>query len=215
MSLCMAKTKSNMTKPLRDLLSTKNSSMWGSAQQEAFHSVKQRLSSAPVLAFHHPSRPTVVSADSSLYGLGAVITKQCDGTWHPVAYCSCSLSTAEQRYAQIEKETTASTWVCNCFSGYPLGKQFHIETDHKPLVSLPGSKNLDELSMRIQRFGMPLMQYSYTISHVPGKQLTVADTLSQTPLHNSSDHTDFSNEVDAYVQSIPATACYQRGTSSR
>ena len=57
---------------------------------------------------------------------------------------------------------------------------------------------------------MHLMRYSYTISHVPGKQLTVADTLSRAPMYNSSDHTNFSDKVDAYVnlmiQSIPATA---------
>ena len=54
------------------------------------------------------------------------------------------------------------------------------------------------------------MQYSYTISHVPGKQLTAADTLSLDPMGNSLDYTDFSNKVDANVnlmiQSIPATA---------
>ena len=57
---------------------------------------------------------------------------------------------------------------------------------------------------------MRLMKYSYSISHIPGKQLTTADTLSRAPMRNSSDHTDFTNEVDAYVdlviQSIPATA---------
>ena len=41
---------SSMTKPLRDLLSTKNLWIWGPAQQ-AFHTIKQQLSSAPVLLF--------------------------------------------------------------------------------------------------------------------------------------------------------------------
>jgi len=57
---------------------------------------------------------------------------------------------------------------------------------------------------------MCLMRYSYTIFDIPGKQLTVADTLSWVPMRTSSDHTDLSAKVDAYVklviQSIPAFA---------
>ena len=118
---------------------------------------------------------------------------QPDGIWWPIAYCSHSMSTTEQHHAPIEKEALASTWACDHFSDYLLGKRFHIEVDHKSLSSLLGSKNLDELPIRIQQFQMRLMRYSYSISHVPGKQLTTADTLSRAPMHNSSDHTDFTN----------------------
>ena len=59
---------------------------------------------------------------------------------------------------------------------------FHCETDHKPLIPLLSTKNLDELPPRIQRFRMRLMRYHFTISHVPGKSLIIADTLSRAPL---------------------------------
>ena len=59
---------------------------------------------------------------------------------------------------------------------------FHVETDHKPLVSLLSSKkNLDELSPLIQRFRIRLMRYMYTIGHVPGKSLITADALLRAP----------------------------------
>ena len=75
----------------------------------------------------------------------------------PVAYISRSLMTTEQRYAQIEKEALAFTWACERFSDYLVGLQFHIETDHKPLVPLFSTKNLDELPIRVQRFRMRMM----------------------------------------------------------
>ena len=59
---------------------------------------------------------------------------------------------------------------------------FHVETDHKPLVSLLSSKkNLDEISPRVQRFRMRLMRFMYTIAHVPGKSLVTVDALSRAP----------------------------------
>ena len=80
------------------------------------------------------------------------------------------------RYAQIEKEALATTWACDRCSNFLSGKTFHIECDHKPLVSLLGPKTLDELPPSIQRFRMRIMRVRYSISHVPGNHLITADT---------------------------------------
>ena len=54
------------------------------------------------------------------------------------------------------------------------------------------------------------MRFTYTISHVPGKDLIVADTLSRAPVSSpTSEDTQFNSAVDAYVdlmlQDLPAT----------
>ena len=109
-----------------------------------------------------------VAADASSYGLGAVITQiQSNGTVAIIA--SWALTNTEVKYAQIEKESLALTWGCECFCDHLIGKPFHMLTDHKPLVSLLGSKLLDSLPLRVQHFRMRLMRFTYTISHVPGK----------------------------------------------
>ena len=113
------------TKPLRDLLSKKNQWHWDSLQDRAFTNLKLLLSSSEVLALYNPSLRTIVSADASLYGLGAVLRQQqSNGDVHPVAYISRALIETEQRYAQIEKEALAVTWACERFQDYLTGLSF-------------------------------------------------------------------------------------------
>ena len=193
------------TSSMRDLLNKKNDFTWGIQQQKAFDDLKSDLSNTPTLAYYDPTRETTISADASSFGLGAVLMqKQADGTMKPVAYASRSMTSSEQRYAQIEKEALATTWACEKFSNYIIGKDITIETDHKPLVPLLGSKALYDMPPRIQRFRMRLMRYSYTIKHIPGKDLVIADTLSRAPLSGPLTKQDkqLSEDLNLYVSSV-------------
>lgn len=131
--------------------------------------IESELSRPPNFSlFYNPKAQTTVSADASSFGLGAVLLqKREDSTVKPVTFASRPLSPTEQRYAQIEKEALAITWSCERISDCLIGIEFHVETDHKPLVPLLGSKNLDKLPPRAQRLRMGLMRYSFYISHVP------------------------------------------------
>lgn len=125
---------------------------WGHDQQSAFNSIKEDLSTPPGLALYNAKAETVVSADALSFGLGAVLLqRQEDGHLKPVAYSSRALTDTEKRYAQIEKEALAITWACKRFSDFLVGITFHVETDHKPLVPLLGSRSLYELLPRFQR----------------------------------------------------------------
>ena len=122
------------------------------------YQVKDILITSPVLALFDPSLETIVSADASSFGLGAVLMqRQMSGEQKPVAYILRSKLSTEQYYAQIEKEELAFTWACEHFSGYIIGLKFHIETYHKPLVPLFSTKNLDELPARVQRFRLCML----------------------------------------------------------
>jgi len=201
------------TEPLRSLMNKKNSWVWDSAQKHAFQSLKEELISPPVLAHYDPDKETIISADASSYGLGGCLLQvQSNKEKRPVAYASRALNETEQRYAQIEKEALASTWACERFSDYVLGKTFTLETDHKPLVPLlGGGKSLDQLPARVQRFKLRLMKYSFVVKHVPGKELFVADALSRAPVDRglSASEAALCSETDAFVNAmfsdLPAT----------
>lgn len=82
-----------------------------------------------------------------------------------------------------------------------MGLQFTLITDHKPLVPLLSTRGLDGLPPRILRFRLRLLRYSFTIVHVPGKNLITADSLSQAPLAGSPTEGDLQLEkqVDVFV----------------
>ncbi|KAI4890341.1 hypothetical protein NFI96_013731, partial [Prochilodus magdalenae] len=177
----------------------------GTSTTESIHNIKKELSSPPGLALYNSKAEAVVSADASSFRLGAVLPqKQGEGYLKPVAYSSRALTETEKRYAQIEKEALAITWACEWFSDYLVGIRFHVETDHKPLVPLLGSKSLDELPPRIQRLRMRLLAFCYSISHVAGKELATADVLSRAPLRESEQPKQ-EEKIKLYVNMVMST----------
>jgi len=127
---------SELTQPLRELLSIKTAWVWGPAQKQAFVKVKEELTRPTVLALYNPDADVKVSADASSFGLGAVLFQRSGEDWRPVVYASRSMTDTERRYTQIEKEALAVTWACDKFSDYILGRRIEIESDHKPLIPL-------------------------------------------------------------------------------
>jgi transposase InsO family protein len=193
-----------ITEPIWELLVKSNQWSWEEPQETSFTKIKQALTTSPVLAHFNPNYETILSADSSSYGLGAVLLQQqpMEEEYRPVAYISRSLTPTETRYAQIEKEALAFTWACERLSHFLTGLSFHINTDHKPLVPLFSSKKLEDLPLRLQRFRLRMMRYNYTISHVPGKQLVISDTLSRAPARSKSKTEELAQETGFYIQEI-------------
>ena len=145
----LGKFSPNIAKPLRELLSSKNT--WGTSQTDSFNKIQAELTSTPILAWYNPTLETKVIADASAYWLGAVLLRKVENNWKPVAYASRLMTETETRYAQIEKEALASTRACEYFTDYILGKRIHIKTDHKLLVPLLDDKQLDRLPPRTLR----------------------------------------------------------------
>ena len=150
-------------------------------------------------------KQTIVSADASSTGLGGVLFQVHDEGLRPVAFCSRTLSQAEQHYAQIEKECLALTWTCEKFYRYLNGlEQFTLLPDHKPLVPILNKKGIDEAPLRCQPLMIRLMRFNYIVQHIPGKSMIVADTLSRSPLKHTAVDLKLSEDVAMYVDAVYA-----------
>lgn len=201
-------------KALQDLLSKKNCWLWGLDQARAFQDLKDSLTSPPMLAMFDLNRDTKVSADVTSYDLDSILLQKWKEEWRPVACVSRSLTGTEQRYTQEEKEALSVTWARERLRNFLTTKHFLLEMDLKPLLSLLGSQALDAFPPQNQRFRMCLMRYSYSIAHVLGKSLWMADTLSRAPVkrEETNDETDFLENTNIYVDMIkdnlPASTAY-------
>ena len=127
-------------------------------------------------------RKTYLTTDASNYGIGAILwQKEAEGNKAIIGAASRSLNETEQRYSTIDKEALGVVWGLEKFHYNICGAPVVVETDHKPLVQLLESKEVEKVTLRIQRFRLRLVKYNVQIVHISGKHNEAADALSRYP----------------------------------
>ena len=109
---------------------------WGTKQQEAFDTLRTAFTSAPILTLWDPDRPTRIEVDASGYATGgALLQKQDDGLWHPVAFRSASMRAAERNYKIYDHEMLAVIEALKDWRSFLEGslETFEIVMDHSNL----------------------------------------------------------------------------------
>ena len=101
----------------------------------------------------------------------------------------------------VEKEALAVTWACEKFDYYLIGRRLQIESDHKPLVTILGEKDLSCLPVKVQRLMLRLMRYNYGIFHAPGKDMFIADVL------NRPNTVSFNEIYSGYCDNVKINVC--------
>ena len=113
---------SSMLAPLNELLRKETRWHWGKEQMQAFQKSKEFPKSSRLPVHFDSQKELTLACDASQYG--AVLSHQMDdGSEHPIAYASRTLSNAERNYDQ-----------------HIYGRHFSLVTDHKPLESLFNEK---------------------------------------------------------------------------
>ena len=173
-----------IVQPLNNLISEENSKLKGQEVKltvealDAFHKLKIKCMTAPVLAFTNFEKPFRLETDASGDGLGAVLSqKQSDGKYHPVAYASRSLKGSEAKYHSSKLEFLALKWaVVNQFCEYLQYKPFQVKTDNNPLTYVMTSPNLDATG---HRWVAALANFNMSLEYQKGTDNKVADCLSR------------------------------------
>ena len=153
---------------------------WTLECQEAFSSLKEALTSAPVLAYPDYSQPFVLETDASNDGLGAVLSQDQGGKRRVVAYASRGLRGPErnmENYSSRKLELLALKWaITEKFREYLIGSTFTVYTDNNPLTYLQSKAKLKATE---QRWVADLASFNFTIKYRSGHANQNADALSR------------------------------------
>ena len=116
-----------------------------------------------------------------------------DGKEQPIAYASRTLSKSERNYDAHKLEFLALKWsVTSRFHEYLYRGTFDVYTDNNLLTYILTSAKLDAIG---QHWIASLGPYNFSLHYNPGRQNTVADSLSRIPWEN----TTFYDEIDYSV----------------
>ena len=172
---------------------------WSEECQQAFQTLKDALTSAPVLGYPDYTKPFILETDASLQGLGAVLSQVADsGEVKPIAYASRSLRPSERSmrdYSSAKLELMALKWaICDKFKDYLLGSKFTVYTDNNPLVYVRTSK----LGAAQIRWLSELALFDFDIVYRTGRTNRVADALSRRPTEFTSEDTESDTDSDEW-----------------
>jgi len=140
--------------PLRKLTRKNVPWLWSKACEEAVLTIKNKISTPPLLAFSMKKKPLMLQVNSSKSVLGAVLLH--DGK--PVKYASRALKPTEQNWAQIEKETLSMVYGLERFDQYTNGRKVDVCNDHKPMDMIL-RKLLSQAPKRLQTLIMYFNRY--------------------------------------------------------
>lgn len=122
------------TDPLRSLLRAGSVFEWSQCHQMAFESIKSEIESTGFLGFFNSKDKTILIADASPTGLGAVLLREdMAKIKRIIAFASKALTDLERKYFQTEREALALVCAMEKFRLYLLGTTFKLITNCKPL----------------------------------------------------------------------------------
>ena len=186
---------SKIAKPLTELLKKNTPYVWDDRTEKAFNTLKELLTTQPLLQYPNFTKPFVLTTDASNDAIGAILSQGPIGKDLPISYASRTLNNAERNYPTVEKELLAIVWGCKHFRQYLYGRKFTVVTDHRPLTWIFSVK---DPSSRLLRWRLKLEEYEYEVIYKKGSNNTNADALSR--IHVTEGSTDDHNDKSGFTK---------------
>ena len=142
------------------------------------------------MKFYNDTEPLYLETDASGVGLGAALLQLHDNTTcqkdrasdnavlHPVTFAGKSLTGADQRYSNIEREVLGLLHALEKFQHYCFSREVLVITDHKPLVYM-FKKDITTLSQVYSAYCLKFINIGSRLYINLRPKIFIADWLSQ------------------------------------
>jgi len=168
-----------IARPLTELTKKTGKWAWNEEAGKAFEELKQRFTTAPVLAHFDPAKPVIIETDASDFAIGAVLSQRNEeNRLHPVEFHSRKFQPAEINYEIHDKELLAIVDAFKHWRRYCEGAthQIQVFSDHRNLEYFTTTKVLNR---RQARWAQELAGINFMIYYRPGTQNGKPDALSR------------------------------------
>ena len=163
--------------PLMAQLRKGNSTLeWTEECDEAWRIIKEKLASAPIMAFADYAKPVFLHTDACKSGFAAILTQERNGRYVIIDAISRTTTAAEKNYSSTKLECACVIWAAKRWKHYlyavPLTT---IVTDSYGLQYLQQKGNESAL---VQRWICEMEGFRYKVEYRKGRE-NIADFLSR------------------------------------
>ena len=171
----------------------------------AFKKVKKMRSDTTKLSHIQPNCELCLVVYASAIGIGAVQQQKYESEWKPISFFTRKLTEAETRCNTFSREMLATFAAIRHYRQFLEGQQFHILTDHKPLLGALKSSS-EKYSPREIRQIDYILRFTSDIKQINGVENVPAYALSHVInsflLEPSIDIHTFSKEQQKHLQRL-------------
>ena len=161
---------------LSELLKQNVPWQWTDREAHSFRTLKDALTSTPVLQIADPKLNFELHTDASDFAIGAVLMQDQGKGFQPIAFESHKLTEPERRYPTHEKELYAVVFALRQWRHIIGNRAVTVFTDHYPLKFIFTQPTL---TRRQQRWVEKMQEFDLGISYKPGATHVVPDALSR------------------------------------
>nr|GEZ41545.1 reverse transcriptase domain-containing protein [Tanacetum cinerariifolium] len=165
-----------ISRPMTHLLEKNAPFVFSNDCIQAFRTLKEKLTEAPILIAPNWDQPFELMCDASDFAVGAVLGQRIKKHFRPIHYASKTMTEAETNYTTIEKEMLAVVYAFEKFRSYLIMNKSIVYIDHSALKYLFAKK---DAKARLLQWILLLQEFDFKVVDTKGAENYAADYLSR------------------------------------